>query len=141
MTVSKKHQQLDPVRVIWHKQHENQFFIYADDDMVRTPKRLDVPHWLISYFVKVNAWREDHSIPLVNVVSTFDIFACENKTVTGIASRPSNIMLDNAFGTHDTDTVMRMILEEGKCEKGVHLGEDLKEGVGKQRADGWGTAI
>jgi ribosome maturation protein Sdo1 len=57
---------------------------------------------------------QDKSIPLIEVVESFDIFDVANKGATGKAIRPTHAALSNTFGTSDVDLIIPKILETGK---------------------------
>jgi ribosome maturation protein Sdo1 len=57
---------------------------------------------------------QDKSIPLIEVVESFDIFDVANKGATGKAIRPTHAALANTFGTSDTELIISKILETGK---------------------------
>ncbi|TIB62945.1 hypothetical protein E3P78_02112 [Wallemia ichthyophaga] len=54
----------------------------------------------------------DRTIPLVEVVDSFDIFYSE-QGFQGKLGRASKQQLDNVFGTHTDDVVVAKILEAG----------------------------
>ncbi|WFD35127.1 hypothetical protein MCUN1_001976 [Malassezia cuniculi] len=58
----------------------------------------------------------DRTIPLADVVDSFEVFHCATGT-QGILGKASNQQLDNVFGTHKDVDVVTQILE-----KGQHLG-------------------
>ncbi|KAJ3040323.1 hypothetical protein HK097_002591 [Rhizophlyctis rosea] len=81
----------------------------------------------MDYFVfanpnQVQAWRTDKSIPLVDVVDSFDIFEVGNGGNTGVFSHPSKQALENAFSTSNETDVIQKILTEGKimASEGPH---------------------
>ncbi|CAG8565675.1 3626_t:CDS:2 [Ambispora gerdemannii] len=63
------------------------------------------------YFVM--KWRKDKTIPLADVIQTFDVYEITNGGNEGIAGRPSKQRLENAFGTSNLDEVIEQILEHG----------------------------
>ncbi|KAI8822504.1 ribosome maturation protein [Fimicolochytrium jonesii] len=105
--------QPQPVRVVWHGKEKADaqtsgrfldFFVFADPN-------------------QVEPWRKDKSIPIVDVVESFDIFAVNNGGNTGVYERPSRQQLDTTFGTHNVSEIIERILQEGKIERGpdAHL--------------------
>ncbi|KXS08958.1 hypothetical protein M427DRAFT_64989 [Gonapodya prolifera JEL478] len=72
-------------------------------------------------------WRHDKSIPLVDVVQTFDVWIHRTGSTTGVAERPSKGELDGTFSTHRVDSeVIPYILEQGTVQPngGRRLGKD-----------------
>ncbi|KAF2100310.1 DUF1960-domain-containing protein [Rhizodiscina lignyota] len=66
---------------------------------------------------QVKKWKEDKSIPLVDVVDSFDVFCTHKQGVQGKLDRASNAELENEFGTHKEDDVVKMILEKGNLQE------------------------
>ncbi|KAI9023724.1 ribosome maturation protein [Phycomyces nitens] len=58
-------------------------------------------------------WRKDQSIPLIDVVQTFDVFTTSSGSITGEYIRPSKGTLESAFGTDNVDTIIKKIVAEG----------------------------
>ncbi|CAG8636550.1 24836_t:CDS:2, partial [Racocetra persica] len=71
-----------------------EFFVYADPDMVQK-------------------WRKDKTIPLVDVIQSFEVFEVYNGGREGIAGRPSNQKLENAFGTTNDMEIIQQIIQHG----------------------------
>ncbi|KAI9095172.1 hypothetical protein DFS34DRAFT_626908 [Phlyctochytrium arcticum] len=63
---------------------------------------------------QVEKWRSDKSIPLVEVVDSFDIFEVPTGGNTGMFERPSKQILETSFGTSNQDEIIHKILSEGK---------------------------
>ncbi|WBW71988.1 SBDS family protein Rtc3 [Schizosaccharomyces osmophilus] len=61
----------------------------------------------------VNNWRSDKTIPLTQVVDSFQVFSL-NKGSEGELSKASKLELENAFGTSKDVDVCSKILSEGK---------------------------
>jgi hypothetical protein len=61
----------------------------------------------------VQKWRADKTVPLIDVVSSFDIFVTNRHGNQGTLSRPSKAMMENEFGTSNDDDVIKKILEDG----------------------------
>ncbi|KAJ3064112.1 hypothetical protein HDU98_000160, partial [Podochytrium sp. JEL0797] len=60
-------------------------------------------------------WRADKSIPLVDVLESFEVFQSDTKGPTGIQHAASKSEMKNAFGSEDVTTVLQQILEKGKA--------------------------
>ncbi|KAJ1910141.1 hypothetical protein IWQ60_010812 [Tieghemiomyces parasiticus] len=71
------------------------FYIFADPEMA-------------------SKWRKDSTIPLAQVVSSFNVYTTDNGGITGLASAPSKGVLEDTFGTSNDDEVCRIILEKGE---------------------------
>ncbi|CAO3642851.1 unnamed protein product [Mucor fragilis] len=65
----------------------------------------------------VAKWKKDKTIPLIDVVQSFDIFTTPSGSVTGEAIRPANSTLENVFSTTNKDDIVKKIVSEGE-EKG-----------------------
>ena len=66
----------------------------------------------------------DHTIPLADVVDSFDVFHSATGS-QGVLGKASNQQLDNAFGTHkDVDVILQIF------EKGQRIGGDGSIGRG-----------
>ncbi|KAF2127905.1 DUF1960-domain-containing protein [Dothidotthia symphoricarpi CBS 119687] len=61
----------------------------------------------------VKKWKEDSSIPLAQVVSGFKVFVTDKHGTQGILNTAANSTLENEFGTHNEDEVMKQILQKG----------------------------
>ncbi|CAO3594190.1 unnamed protein product [Absidia cylindrospora] len=61
----------------------------------------------------VSKWKNDKTIPLVDVVQSFDIFTSPAGGNILPADRPSNGQLENTFNTSNSDDVVRYIVENG----------------------------
>ncbi|KAI7854691.1 ribosome maturation protein [Circinella umbellata] len=71
------------------------------------------------YFVIANKgmssrWRKDKTIPLVDVVQSFDVMTTSTGSETGEYIRPSKGALQSAFHTNDVDKVVEQIVENGE---------------------------
>lgn len=64
--------------------------------------------------VSLKLLMQDKSIPLVEVVESFDIFDVANRGASGKAVRPTHTALSNTFGTADVNLIISKILETGK---------------------------
>ncbi|KAF2668520.1 DUF1960-domain-containing protein [Microthyrium microscopicum] len=75
---------------------------------------------------QVKKWTEDKTIPLVDVVSSFDVFVTDKHGVQGQLNRASKSQLENEFGTSKEDDVVKLILEKGEVQNsklGARQGE------------------
>ncbi|KAF4628154.1 hypothetical protein G7Y89_g9994 [Cudoniella acicularis] len=62
-------------------------------------------------------WKADKTIPLAQVVSAFKIFVTHKQGAQGTLNGASHGTLDNEFGTHDDEEVIKMILEKGTLQE------------------------
>ncbi|KAM0793077.1 hypothetical protein ACM66B_000560 [Microbotryomycetes sp. NB124-2] len=67
----------------------------------------------------------DKTIPLVDIVSSFDVFH-SGQGAQGLLARPSKQQLDSVFGTTNDDEIVTQILEKGR----MFTGKDMT-GVGQ----------
>ncbi|KAI7865263.1 ribosome maturation protein [Spinellus fusiger] len=58
-------------------------------------------------------WKNDKTVPLIDVVQSFDVFTTDSGGVSGEYIRPSRGILQSAFGTYDNEEVVRKIVTEG----------------------------
>jgi ribosome maturation protein Sdo1 len=65
----------------------------------------------------VHKWRKDKSIPLVEVLSSFDVFVTHKHGTQGPLDRASKSALENEFGTAKDDEAMQQILEKGEVQE------------------------
>ncbi|KAF2435531.1 putative RNA binding protein [Tothia fuscella] len=65
----------------------------------------------------VKKWKEDKSVPLVEVVNSFDVFHTDGHGVQGELNRASNQLLETEFGTKNSDEVVQKILEQGEVQE------------------------
>lgn len=65
----------------------------------------------------VSKYKADKSIPLVEVVESFDVFTIANGGNTGEAIRPAKGVLESAFNTTNEDEIVKTIIQNGE-EKG-----------------------
>jgi len=65
----------------------------------------------------VKKWREDKSVPLVDVVNAFDVFTTGKQGVQGVLNRASKADLENEFGSSKEDDVVKKILEKGEVQE------------------------
>ncbi|RKP39732.1 ribosome maturation protein, partial [Dimargaris cristalligena] len=79
-----------------HKGSE-EFFVFAEPDMIKK-------------------WRKDKSIPLAQVLETFNVYTVDTGGNTGLASTPSKGTLESTFQTSNVDDICRFILERGEIK-------------------------
>ncbi|KAG9299827.1 hypothetical protein G9A89_003371 [Geosiphon pyriformis] len=85
----------DDTRIIFKANGERgEFFVFGNPDLVLK-------------------WRQDKTIPLIETIQSFDVFETVNGGNEGIAGRPSKQRLENAFGTTNTEEIIKQILEQG----------------------------
>ncbi|EXJ92674.1 hypothetical protein A1O3_01226 [Capronia epimyces CBS 606.96] len=60
------------------------------------------------------AWKKDKSIPLAQVVDAFQIMVTHKHGAQGQLDSASKASLENEFGTHNEDEIIKKILEEGQ---------------------------
>jgi ribosome maturation protein Sdo1 len=86
-------------RVVYSSKHGNEdsveFFMYAEPG-------------------QVEKWRKDKTIPLIDVLQSFQVFESNTKSPQGIVMKPSNTQLMEAFGTTNETEIATLILEKGK---------------------------
>ncbi|KAI8343738.1 Shwachman-Bodian-diamond syndrome protein-domain-containing protein [Chlamydoabsidia padenii] len=61
----------------------------------------------------VTKWKNDKTIPLVDVVQSFEVFTSPAGGNILPADRPSKGQLENAFNTSNNDEVVRYLVENG----------------------------
>ena len=95
------------VRVFYSDKQKghDQFFVYAHEDMIHKWRK--GTHALMPHNI-------DKTIPLVDVVDSFEIFDVTNGGATGKAVRPTLSALSNTFQTSDINEIIPKILETGK---------------------------
>ncbi|KAA8911699.1 hypothetical protein TRICI_003731 [Trichomonascus ciferrii] len=71
-------------------------------------------------------WRNDSSVPLVEVVQLFKVFCTMKQGSQGVYHEASHSQLDNAFGTHDEDEVIKKILKEGDVQIKTLKGDEAQ---------------
>ncbi|KAL4783273.1 ribosome maturation protein [Aspergillus varians] len=67
----------------------------------------------------VEHWRQDHSIPLAQVLDGWKIFSSQ-RGPQGIHNEASKAMLENEFGTSDDDEVIVRMLDEGELQDNIN---------------------
>jgi ribosome maturation protein Sdo1 len=81
-------------RVIYKADNGEEFFVFANPFMVEK-------------------WRKDRTVPLTDVVQTFDVFTVDSGGNQGIATRPSAQRIANAMNVETVDDAVRFIVENG----------------------------
>jgi len=62
-------------------------------------------------------WKTDKTIPLAQVVSSFKVFVTNKHGAQGEFNGASHATLDNEFGTHVDEEVIKQILEKGSLQE------------------------
>ncbi|EMR62053.1 hypothetical protein MGN70_005352 [Eutypa lata] len=62
-------------------------------------------------------WKSDKSIPTAHFISTYKVFVTHKQGTQGQFDGASNSTLDNEFGTHNDDEVIKKILEAGNLQE------------------------
>jgi ribosome maturation protein Sdo1 len=63
-----------------------------------------------------NRWRNDKSIPLVDVIQRFEIFDSATKGLQGKVNHVSKQRIFDALGTSNTEEAIRQILTHGEIK-------------------------
>ncbi|TLS25492.1 hypothetical protein PpBr36_07734 [Pyricularia pennisetigena] len=84
---------------IHYKGNQDDFVVFVDD---------------VDEFKK---WKGDKSVPMASFISSFKIFVTHAHGATGILDAASQSMLDNEFGTHVDEEVIKQILEKGDIKE------------------------
>jgi len=66
---------------------------------------------------ELKEWRGDKSKPLAHFVSSFKVFISHKHGAQGPLDSASHSTLDNEFGTHNEDEVIKLILEKGNLQE------------------------
>ncbi|TDZ23564.1 SDO1-like protein [Colletotrichum sidae] len=61
-------------------------------------------------------WQGDKSVPMAHFVSSFKIFVTHRQGAQGTYDAASKATLENEFGTHNEDDVIKQILEKGETQ-------------------------
>ncbi|RYO87667.1 hypothetical protein DL766_001345 [Monosporascus sp. MC13-8B] len=88
-----------PMNKVHFKGKEDNFVVFVDD--VETFKK----------------WQKDQSIPMAHFISTYKVFVTHNQGNQGQYNGASHATLDNEFGTHTDDEVIKKILEAGNLQE------------------------
>ncbi|CDH56412.1 hypothetical protein RO3G_05262 [Lichtheimia corymbifera JMRC:FSU:9682] len=86
---------MSATKVVYKSDNDQEFFVFTNPG-------------------EVSKWRKDKSIPLVDVVQSFDVFTTPTGSQTGTAERPSKGILESAFNTSKKEDVVRQIVEVGE---------------------------
>ncbi|KXN72290.1 DUF1960-domain-containing protein [Conidiobolus coronatus NRRL 28638] len=86
-------------KAVFKSEHNKDIFVYVED--VELLKK----------------WKSDSTIPLAQVVQSFDIFDTDTGSHTGKASKASKSTISNALGTDNPDDAIKKILHEGEIVK------------------------
>ncbi|KAK4186443.1 ribosome maturation protein [Podospora australis] len=62
-------------------------------------------------------WHNDKSIPLAQVVSSFQVFTTNRQGAQGRLDMASNAVLENEFGTAKEDEAVLQVLEKGTLQQ------------------------
>jgi len=62
-------------------------------------------------------WKTDKTIPLAQVVSAFKIFVTHKHGAQGELNTASKSTLENEFGTHNEEDVIKQIIEKGSIQE------------------------
>ena len=62
-------------------------------------------------------WSSDKSIPLAQVVSSFQVFTTHRQGAQGKLETASNAVLENEFGTSKEDEAVLQVLEKGTLQE------------------------
>ncbi|KAL1611974.1 hypothetical protein SLS60_000197 [Paraconiothyrium brasiliense] len=65
----------------------------------------------------VKEWKKDSSIPLAQVVGGWKVFITHKHGNQGILDSASNSQLENEFGTHKEEDVVKQIIEKGDLQE------------------------
>jgi ribosome maturation protein Sdo1 len=87
-----------PVTKVFYKGNTDDFIVF-----VESPEDLA-------------AWKKDKSIPLAQVVNSFKILLTHKHGAQGQMDDASKASLENEFGTHNEDEVLKKILEDGHAQ-------------------------
>ncbi|EGV64915.1 hypothetical protein PSN45_005268 [Yamadazyma tenuis] len=88
---------------IFYKGEENDFVVFVEDREA------------------LDKFREDSSIPLVDVISVFQVFTNRQGGVEGQLLQASKTELENEFGTKNTDEVIKKIVLEGSDKSNASI--------------------
>ncbi|KAF9879080.1 shwachman-Bodian-Diamond syndrome protein [Colletotrichum karsti] len=61
-------------------------------------------------------WKTDKSVPMAHFISSFKIFVTHKQGAQGTYDAASKASLENEFGTHVDDEVIKQILEKGDSQ-------------------------
>ncbi|KAI9499302.1 ribosome maturation protein [Zychaea mexicana] len=81
-------------KITYRGENDQEFFVIANKGMA-------------------SKWRKDKTIPLVDVVQSFDVMTTSTGSETGEFVRPSKGTLESSFQTKNVDKVVEQIVEHG----------------------------
>jgi ribosome maturation protein Sdo1 len=84
---------------VHYKGNDDDYIVFVDD--VETWKK----------------WKTDKSVALAHFMSSFKIFVTHKQGVQGTLDAASKASLDNEFGTHVDEDVIKIILEKGTAQE------------------------
>ncbi|ORX90711.1 DUF1960-domain-containing protein [Basidiobolus meristosporus CBS 931.73] len=84
-------------------------------------------------------WKSDKSIPITEVVQSFNVYTTRGGGNTGVAETPSNQELDNVFGTSNDTAVVEHILKHGVLKGSGDISKSGQE-FNRSRGSGAGTS-
>ncbi|KAI8344309.1 ribosome maturation protein [Chlamydoabsidia padenii] len=73
-------------------------------------------YYIIAIPDMVAKWKKDKTIPIVDVVQSFDIFTSPAGGNVFPADRPSKGQLESVFNTSNTDEIARYLVENGTAK-------------------------
>lgn len=87
--------------------------IYTPHDKVKSS---DHPHTMVLMVDSemLPKYKKDPSIPLADVVDSFEILKYDNAGKSGTKGKPSKQELEDVFGTTRDDDIVKFMLEHGK---------------------------
>jgi len=112
-----------PVAKVFYKGSTDDFVVF-----VESPEDLE-------------AWKNDRSIPLTEVVNSFKIMLTHKHGAQGQMDGASKASLENEFGTHKEDDVIIKILEGGQVQttENTERRGNRNESMGSRQAHGTGN--
>ncbi|KAI1631557.1 shwachman-Bodian-diamond syndrome protein [Biscogniauxia mediterranea] len=84
---------------VHYKGQDEDFIVFVDD--VETFKK----------------WQSDKSVPMAHFISSFKVFVTHKQGAQGQMDGASKATLENEFGTHVDDEVIKKILESGSLQE------------------------
>jgi len=64
----------------------------------------------------LSRWKKDKSVPLTQVVDSFQVFTTHKHGAQGVLDKASKAVLDAAFGTSNEDDIIKIILQDGQVQ-------------------------
>jgi ribosome maturation protein Sdo1 len=84
---------------VYHRGSDDDFIVFVDD--IATYKK----------------WLGDKSTPMPHFVSSFNVFVTHKQGIQGQYDGASKATLENEFGTHVDEEVIKAILEKGTLQE------------------------